>query len=94
MSKTAFHVWEFIEEELEARGWTKHDLAARMGDSHPVDVHYLALDFLEASKDMPDMNITVGTCARCLGLAFGTSAEFWTNLENSYLAAKQQQAAP
>ena len=53
----AEHVWEFIAEELEARGWTVWDLAARMSDKHPIEVHVLALELLEASKDMPEQNI-------------------------------------
>jgi plasmid maintenance system antidote protein VapI len=82
-----YHVWDFIAEELEARGWTLHDLAERMGDTHSTDVHYLSLEFLEASKDMTDVAVTMRTMAPALALAFGTSAEFWTNLHDQWKAA-------
>ncbi|MCH8853027.1 MAG: helix-turn-helix domain-containing protein [Planctomycetes bacterium] len=64
---------DFIKEEMEARGWTQQDLAGIL------------------SKPLPSVNgilngkkaILVDT-ARRLGAAFGTSAQFWMNLETSF----------
>lgn len=82
MAAEAIHPWEFIAEELEERGWTKDDLAARMGDCHSWDVHRLALDLYEEVRT-PDVVVT-GGMAESLALAFGTSVEFWVNLHEQW----------
>lgn len=64
---------DFIKEEMEERGWTQQDLAKIL------------------SKPLPSVNeilngkkaILVDT-ARRLAAAFGTSAQFWMNLETSF----------
>lgn len=91
MVAEAFHPWEFIAEELEERGWTKDDLAARMGDSYSSDVHRLALDIYEAVRD-PDIDVR-GSMAESLSLAFGTSAEFWVNLHEQWRTWAKAQAS-
>lgn len=88
------HVWEFIAEELAARGWTVWDLAARMSDKHTVQVHVLALELLEVSKDMPHENVVLGDLAHDLAAAFGTSPEFWTNLHAQWRATHSAQTDP
>lgn len=65
---------DFIREELEARGWSQSDLAAASG---------LGLQTLGAI--MAGRRIT-GIVAMCLGQAFGTSAELWTNLDAQWRA--------
>jgi HTH-type transcriptional regulator/antitoxin HigA len=68
---------EFIREELEERGWTQADLAKIMG--RPAS----ALNLIIAGKK----GITAET-AKELASAFGTSADFWLNLENAYKLSK------
>lgn len=59
--------------ELESRGWSQQDLAAIMG--RPVQA---ISEIVQAKKQ-----ITAET-ARQLGKAFGTSPDFWLNLEMHY----------
>lgn len=59
--------------ELEARGWSQQDLAAIMGRPEQV-----ISEIIRAKKQ-----ITAET-ARQLAKAFGTSPEFWLNLEMQY----------
>ena len=69
--------------ELEARAWTQKDLAEITGRSIQT-INEIA----QAKKQ-----ITPET-ALDLAAAFGTSAEFWTNLEANYrlhLAIKEQE---
>ena len=64
---------EFIKEELEARGWTQDDLADILG-RHRATISAIVNGKREISADI----------ARDLGAAFGTSAQYWMNLETSY----------
>ena len=64
---------QIILKELDARGWTQQDLAAIMG--RPVQA---ISEIINAKKQ-----ITAET-ARQLGKAFGTSPDFWLNLEMYY----------
>jgi HTH-type transcriptional regulator/antitoxin HigA len=64
---------EFIKEELEARGWTQDDLAEILG-RHRAVISAIVNAKREISADI----------ARDLGTAFGTSAQYWMNLETSY----------
>jgi len=64
---------DIIRRELEARGWTQEDLAAIMG--RPAQV---ISEIVNARKQ-----ITAET-ARELAQAFGTSAQFWINVETNY----------
>jgi len=69
--------------ELEARGWTQRDLAEITG--RPIQT---INEIIQAKKQ-----ITPETALE-LAEAFGTSAEFWTNLETNYrlhLARKESQ---
>jgi HTH-type transcriptional regulator/antitoxin HigA len=72
---------QVISKELDARGWTQRDLAVIMGRP------YQAInEIIKGSKQ-----ITADT-ARELARAFGTSLEFWMNLEANYrlfLAAQE-----
>jgi HTH-type transcriptional regulator / antitoxin HigA len=62
-----------LSRELEARGWTQKDLAEITGrPSQTIN------EIIQAKKQ-----ITPETALE-LGEAFGTSAEFWTNLETKY----------
>lgn len=68
---------EYIRDELEARGWTQQDLALILG--RPAN----AVNQIIAGK----RSITPET-AKGLAAAFGTSADFWMNLENAYQLAQ------
>lgn len=64
---------EFIREELEERGWTQEDLAEILGRPRRLVNEIL----------MGKRGITTET-ANGLGAAFGTSAQFWLNLDSAY----------
>jgi HTH-type transcriptional regulator/antitoxin HigA len=64
---------EFIQEEIEARGWSLTDLAALM--AYPTN---LVCELISGERE-----ITPET-AEALGKAFHTGAQFWMNLERSY----------
>lgn len=83
-------VWDFVKEEMEARGWTLDDLI----DHLPGDqaVNRLALEFMESEPHF-DANIRrdmrLGEdMAAALAQAFGTSKEFWLNIDAAWV--KQQ----
>lgn len=77
ISAEPFAPGEIIQRELDARGWTPDDLAEMMGRTRQ---HVNRL--LQARTA-----VTVDT-AEELAVAFGTSAEFWMNLQTSYELAK------
>jgi addiction module HigA family antidote len=62
-----------LSKELEARGWTPKDLAEMMGRPHQT-----ISGIIKGNKQ-----ITPETAVE-LAEAFGTSAEFWANLEAKY----------
>ena len=64
---------EFIREEIEERGWTQEDLAEILG--RPLR--------LVNEVIMGKRGITPET-ANGIAAAFGTSAQFWMNLESMY----------
>jgi HTH-type transcriptional regulator/antitoxin HigA len=69
----AFPPGDYIREELDARGWTQADLAKIIGRSQP------AVNEMITGK----RGITPES-ALALAAAFGTSPEFWMNLETIY----------
>jgi len=79
MAAEMFPPGDFIEEELEARGWSKGDLASIMG--RPAQL----ISSIISGKRV----ITLET-AEDLAAAFGTSAEFWVNLDTSYRLWKKR----
>lgn len=64
---------EFIKDELEARGWSQIDLAEIISKSPRL-----------VSEIVGAKRAVTPETARALGEAFGTSAQFWMNLESSY----------
>lgn len=70
----AFPVADFIKEEMEERGWTQTTLAEIIG--RPIQF----VNQLVKNKKQ----VTIRT-AQELGAAFGTSPEYWLNLQNQYL---------
>ena len=67
---------KIILRELEARGWSRQDLASLMGRSEQA-----ISEILHAKKQI------ITETARQLANAFGTSTEFWLNQEMKYQAA-------
>ncbi len=75
---------EVLEEELEARGMTQKELAARLG--RPAQ----AINEIIRAKKAITPETAIG-----LGKVLGIDAQFWTNLESNYrmtLARRQEQA--
>ena len=68
-----FHPGEFVLEEIEERGWTQVDLAEILG--RPL----AAINEIVMGK----RGVTPET-AHGLAAAFGTTAEYWMNLETQY----------
>jgi hypothetical protein len=78
----ADHPSWFIKEELDARGWSLDDLAARMPGE--FGVNRLSLDFyFEVGPTAPNMIIGKTTAYR-LGIAFDVSPDFFLNLESAW----------
>ena len=75
MTAEVFHVSAFIQEEMEARGWTLHDLERESG---------LPFGRLAAIMDGEDLTYA---CTRGLGKAFGTSADLWEHLDAAWWAS-------
>ena len=63
----------FIKEELDARGWSQVELAEVIGRLPD-----------EVSRLISGHRVITPEIAKALGDAFGTSAEYWMNLESSY----------
>ena len=79
----AFPPADFIQEEMKARGWTVKDLAVQM-----------AWDFVGARNIAQGRWRITRLSAAAVARAFGTSAEFWLNLQATYdrwLAAQELQ---
>jgi HTH-type transcriptional regulator / antitoxin HigA len=68
---------EFVRDELEARGWTQEDLSQIMGRPQA------AINLIINDK----RGITPETAIELSG-AFGTSPEFWLNLDAAYKLSK------
>lgn len=83
--RIAFHPSVFILEEMEVLDWNRQDLSIRMCeklDDYEYGVWRLALDFyLEIGPTDPGLRINADAFAR----AFGTSSDFWLNLESAWL---------
>lgn len=69
----AFSPGEFLKEELEARGWTQNALAQILGRQTSV------VSAIVNGKRAISLDI-----ANDLAAAFGTSPEYWMNLETAY----------
>lgn len=85
-----FHVGDYLEEELEARGWTTHDIAIRASDDpNEQRVIELACDLtiacLYAELDHAAAEATIGeSLAGNIAKAFGTDAQTWLNLDAEF----------
>lgn len=68
---------DIIKEELEARGWTQTDFAEIIGKSARL-----------VNEVIAGKRAVTPDTARALADAFGTSAQFWMNLESAYQLSK------
>lgn len=73
----AFPPGEFLREELEARGWSQIELAEILGKSERL------VSEIISGKRAVTPNTAIGLAA-----AFGTSAQYWMNLETNYQLSK------
>jgi len=76
----AFPVGYFVRDEMVARGWSSTVLALRMGGD--VVKNELVVDMLLAVHD-PNL-ILDETAAAGLARAFGTSKDYWLNLDRAW----------
>lgn len=74
----AFPVGEYIEEELEARGWSQADFADIL--KRPAQ---FVSEIISGKKELTRES------AAQVGAAFGTSPELWLNLQDRYLLWQQ-----
>ena len=79
-----FHISEFLCEEIEARGWTTADVAARMKTPQGPVRDMLALDMLIC---VHEDNLQMGD-EQCEGIAraFSVSPEFIRGLDDAWRA--------
>ena len=87
MASERFTVGEYIRDELDARGWTTADCAARMGgeaniDELTLDLHLAAID---APEDHAIRRGKMGVSTACgLERALGIPAKTWLVLDRRY----------
>lgn len=72
-----FHPGEFLKEEIEARNWSQQELADILGRSPRL-----------ISEVISGKRAVTPETAKALSDAFGTSAEYWMNLESQYQLSK------
>lgn len=84
ISAEVFPVWEYINNELHERRWSKERLAKEMGGDENHNL--CALDFLQRCLLEPRLLLGEDIAAG-LSRAFGTSKELWLNLDQSCKAA-------
>lgn len=85
-----WHPSVFMQEEMGARGWSRDDLATKMAH-HDWGISRLSLDFyFDVGPNEPDMLIGDG---EDFARAFGTSAQFWLNLEAIWRKHAKRQAS-
>ena len=84
-SAEVFHPAIFIQEELDERGWTLRDLVFRMRryeSEKDWAVNMLAFELYMAVREK---GVLLGEeMAHDLSVAFGTSVEFWVNLDAAW----------
>jgi plasmid maintenance system antidote protein VapI len=69
---------------MDARGWTARDVALQIGGTiKDVAVWELTVDLLIHCSERDDLIVGDET-ATALGNAFGTSPEYWLNLNTAY----------
>ncbi|APT91654.1 hypothetical protein CPHO_00470 [Corynebacterium phocae] len=82
ISAELFPAGEILADELDARGWTQSEFAEVLG--RPAQ---FVSEIISGKKEITRESATQ------IGAALGTSAEFWLNLQDSYLLWKQSHNA-
>lgn len=82
----AFHIVEYIREEMTCRGWDIDDLAARM-TMYDLAINKAGLEFLFAdAAEGGTGSLRIGDDgAKRLGYAFGVDPQFLLNLEAAWV---------
>lgn len=82
----AFPPGEFLQDELDARGWTVTDLVTKIGgDERQQAVNEFAILLLLICPTDPDL--TMGDdLASDLARALGGSPDYWSNLDSGWRA--------
>lgn len=76
------HPSELIQEELDERGWTRDDLALRMGGA--TSLNRLTLDmYFDVGPNEPNLLLGEET-SRQLAKAFGVSPKFFLDLHSAW----------
>jgi hypothetical protein len=94
----SFHPSEYIREEMEARGWSRDQLAyAMVADDDKMSeewpINRLAIDlYFEVGPTNPSMRMGEDA-ARSYARAFGVSEGLFLNLERSWLQAQEGRSA-
>jgi plasmid maintenance system antidote protein VapI len=83
-----FHVGEYLQDELDARGWTAGDLAGRMGTAEEFDENYLVVEMMLHCWDVGLM-LDEETAAK-LSMALGSDAATWLSLDREWRRCKTQ----
>lgn len=83
------HPATFIQEEMNARNWTRDRMAVAMSaeDAKDPGICRLELDFYLEVGPLDD-RIRMGKTGRAFAVAFGLSEEFFTRMEAVWLAAR------
>ena len=76
-----FHPAVFMQEEMDARGWSRLDLAKRMSGDLVVNLCSIDLYF-DVGPSEPGIRLGDG---EDFGRAFGVPAEYFRNLEAAWL---------
>lgn len=77
------HPRAYILEEMQARGWSPQELAERLGAGEDGGLNALGWCLYFAAND-PGVRLGEESAAD-LARVFGTSAEFWLELEQQWL---------
>lgn len=80
------HPSVYVRAELEDRDWSLDDLALRMGPPEDFGINRLTLDFLLVMDPQEGLLVGEETSER-LGKAFGTSPDFFLNLDKEWQPA-------
>lgn len=83
------HPATFIQEEMDARNWTRDRMAVAMAaaDAKDPGICRLELD-LYLDVGLTDDRLRLGKTGRSFAFAFGLSDEFFVRMESSWLAAR------
>lgn len=76
-----FHPSVFIQDEMDARGWTRDELARRMGGDFAVTRLSLDLYFSVHSRNLRMGEESISSFAK----AFGGSEDYFVNLEKAWI---------